>query len=124
MRRRTSIGLLLALPATFAGVAAGAGPPNATQAEVKRLLDFVAASGCAFERNGIWHDAAAARAHMAHKYEFLAARGLIVTTEDFIDKAATRSSLSGQAYQVKCPTSTPMGAGQWLRAALVRLRAP
>lgn len=88
------------------------------------LLRFVEASGCQFNRNGAWHDAKAARAHIVMKYEYLLARDGINTTEDFIDKAATGSSmLFGQPYTVKCDGDRPVRSSVWLSTALARYRA-
>jgi len=53
----------------------------------------------------------------------LAAADRINTAEDFIDQAATRSSLSGQPYQVRCSGDAAMTSNQWLRDVLARYRA-
>ncbi|HWY26248.1 MAG TPA: DUF5329 domain-containing protein [Nevskia sp.] len=92
--------------------------------EVGFLLGYIDGSGCEFYRNGTWHDSKAAQQHLRDKYDYLAARNLIDTTEDFIDKAATKSSLSGQAYVVRCNGAAPVSSGKWLRDELVRLRTP
>ena len=99
-------------------------PPPSVQAEVDSLLAGVEASGCLFYRNGSWHDSKAAVAHLRGKYDYLSARNLIITTEDFIERAATQSSLSGQSYEVKCGDSVVVTSNRWLRARLARLRAP
>jgi hypothetical protein len=100
-----------------------AAPPPGAQAEVDALLASIEASGCLFFRNGVWHDAKAATEHLRGKYRYLIARGMIVTTEDFIDQAATKSSLSGQPYQVQCGDSTAVTSSQWLHDRLARLRS-
>jgi hypothetical protein len=50
------------------------------------------------------------------KYETLAARNRIKTAEEFIENAATRSSVSGLNYQVRCsggkPDAAPNGCGR------------
>jgi len=63
-------------------------------------------------------DAAAAEAHLREKYAFVAASGRIGTAADFIAKVATRSSLSGQAYEVSCNGGAGVPSGQWLTEAL------
>ncbi len=98
-------------------------PPPGVQAEVGLLLDYIDGSGCEFYRNGSWHDSKAAQAHIRDKYNYLAERDLIDTTEDFIDKAATKSGLSGQVYLVRCNGGAPVASAQWLRDELVHLRA-
>lgn len=102
--------------------AAYAEPPTSVQAEVNFLLGYVEGSGCAFYRNGTWYDSSAAQAHLRDKYRYLAARDLIDSAEDFIDRAATGSSLSGQVYQVRCNGGATVTSSQWLRDELARLR--
>ncbi len=98
-----------------------AAAPTTAQAEIEYLLGFVGMSGCQFYRNGTWNDATAAQAHLRYKYEVLSSR--IKSAEDFIDKAATKSSLSGQAYAIGCGDGSTMSSSQWLLDALARYRA-
>jgi hypothetical protein len=107
--------LVLAPPARAAPVAAA-------QAEINYLLEFVAQSGCDFYRNGSWYEAKKAQAHLRQKSEFLMARGQINTAEDFIEKVATKSSLSGQAYQVRCAGAEAQTTAQWLLSELAHYR--
>jgi len=89
------------------------------------LLGYIENSGCAFNRNGTWHDAKAALAHVRMKYEYLLAQDEINTAEDFIDKAATKSSvLFGQPYIVRCDGDPPVRSSQWLSDELARHRTP
>jgi len=53
----------------------------------------------------------------------LAARDRINTAEDFIEEAATQSSLSGQPYQIRCGGHDVVTSNQWLRDVLARYRA-
>lgn len=101
---------------------ARAEPPIQVQMEVNFLLGYVEGSGCAFYRNGTWHDSKEAQAHLRDKYKWLAARNLINTTEDFIERAATESSFSGLPYKVKCNGGATMTSNQWLRTELARFR--
>ena len=98
-------------------------PPAGVQVEVDLLLGYIEHSGCEFQRNGSWSDAHAAQAHLHDKYAYLSARDMIDSTEHFIERAATRSSLTGQAYWVRCNGGTPMASQQWLREELARLRS-
>jgi hypothetical protein len=82
-----------------------------------------AASGCRFSRNGQWHDAAAAARHMRDKYDYLLKFNLVTTTESFIERAATQSSMSGQAYLVDCGGGSTVPSAQWFSAELRRKRA-
>ena len=60
---------------------------------------------------------------MRGKYDFLVKLGRIDTTKDFIDKAATESSLSGQPYEIRCGGDLPMPSSLWLTNELARYRA-
>ncbi len=105
------------------GEAARAQPPVAVQVEVGFLLGFLAGSDCEFFRNGNWYAPPAAQAHLRSKYRYLVARDLVRSTEDFIDKAASRSEMSGLPYQVRCRGGAAVDSNRWLRAELARLRA-
>ena len=92
--------------------------------EIDYLLRFIGDSGCEFNRNGTWHDAKAAREHVRFKYEFLLAQDRINATEDFIEQAATKSSiLFGQPYTVRCDGDPPVLSSLWLSRELARYRA-
>jgi hypothetical protein len=121
MNRRSSAVLSLVLGLALLGVAHAA-PPAIAQTEINYLLGFIESSGCEFYRNGSWYDAKRAQAHLRDKYEMLAAADRIHTAEDFIEKAATKSSLSGRPYQVKCRGSEAVTTNQWLRDVLARYR--
>jgi len=122
MNMRSMMATVLLLGVLGSSVAR-AEPPTKVQAEVNFLLGYVEGSGCEFYRNGFWHDSRAAQGHLRDKYNYLVAHGLINATEDFIDRAATASSLSGLAYEVRCRGSAVVTSKQWLRNELARLRA-
>ena len=123
MNRQLKLGSVLVLMLGLSVVpAAQAEPTTSVQIEVSFLLGYIEGSGCKFYRNGAWHDAKQAQVHLRDKYEWLRARNLINTTEDFIDKAATQSSLSGQIYAVVCNGGASVTSKQWLRDELARLR--
>lgn len=101
---------------------ADAAPPTKVQIEVNFLLGYLEGSGCEFYRNGSWHDSNAAQEHLRDKYNYLVAKDQVNSTEAFIDSAATQSSLSGEAYAVKCAGAATMSSNQWLRDELARFR--
>lgn len=113
----------LALLGLLAAAAAGAAPANRVQMEVNFLLGFVEGSGCEFQRNGTWHGSVAAQAHLRDKYRTLVARDLVDSTEQFIERAATQSSLTGQAYLVRCKGGPTISSKQWLSDELTHMRA-
>ena len=111
--------LLLLLPGT---VPAAEALPVASSHEISRLFDTLEHSGCRFFRNGSWYDATKASAHLRDKYTYLLKHGLITSTESFIDRAATRSSMSGRPYLVKCDGEPPIESRSWFGRKLMELR--
>lgn len=91
--------------------------------EIGDLIGALGHSGCEFERNGSWHDAQRAQAHLQRKYEWLRKRDLAGPAEQFIDRAASRSSVSGKPYRVRCPGKPVVDSATWFRGVLQRLRA-
>jgi hypothetical protein len=102
--------------------AARAAPPASVQIEVNFLLGYLEGSRCEFYRNGTWHDSKAAQAHLRDKYKYLVANNRVNTTEQFIERAASESSITGQPYQVRCNGGATATSSQWLRDELARLR--
>lgn len=102
---------------------AQAAPPSPVQTEINFLLGAIERSGCQFYRNGSWYDSKQAQAHLRRKYDALSAANRIATAEDFIDQAATRSSLSGEAYAIRCNNDPAVATSQWLRDVLARYRS-
>jgi Family of unknown function (DUF5329) len=102
--------------------AAHAAPPPIAVAEINYLLDFIDRSGCKFYRNGSWYDSHRAQLHLRDKYNYLVAGGRIKTADDFIEQAASRSSMSGQDYQIQCEAGPAVPSGLWLRTALTGYR--
>jgi len=102
--------------------AARAAAPPVAEVEIKYLLGLIEQSGCEFFRNGTWYDAQQAQAHLRAKYDALAAHNQIKTAEDFIEKAASNSSMSGRPYQIKCGAGAAISTGQWFSAALAQYR--
>jgi Family of unknown function (DUF5329) len=118
MRWMTSVLMLGFLLAS----SARADTPANVQREVDFLIGDIGMSGCEFYRNGSWHDSHEAQAHLRDKYTYLSARNMVNTTEDFIEKAGTESSLSGQAYAVRCNGNPAVTSNQWLHDELARYR--
>ena len=111
-----ALALLLAVPA------APAAPSPQARREIGQLMDALANSSCRFQRNGSWYDAARARQHLQRKYDYLLKQQLVDTAEQFIERAASRSSRSGRAYRVQCPGQPEQEAAAWFRARLRGLR--
>jgi hypothetical protein len=105
------------------GPHAHAAPPAIAVDEINYLLGFIGGSGCKFYRNGSWYDSHRAQSHLRDKYNYLAARDRIKTAEDFIEEAATRSSMSGIEYQIQCEAGPAVPSNRWLRTALIDYRS-
>jgi hypothetical protein len=65
-----------------------------------------------------------AQAHLRSKYDAVTATNRIQTAEDFIDRAATKSSMSAQAYAIRCNNDLVVPTDRWLRDLLARYRSP
>jgi len=118
---RLTMGSVLVLGLLSVPVAR-ADPPTSVHIEVNFLLGYLEGSRCEFYRNGTWHDSKAAQAHLRDKYKYLVARNLVNTTEQFIERGATESSITGQPYQVRCNGGATVTSSQWLRDELARFR--
>ncbi|MFZ6647042.1 DUF5329 family protein [Undibacterium sp. TJN25] len=90
--------------------------------EIDHLLQTLVTSKCEFNRNGSWYGGADAKSHLIKKYDYFMLRGEISTAESFIELAASKSSLSGQAYLVKCADGKSMESAVWLKQELARYR--
>ena len=91
----------------------------AMQEEIDHLLNYIKTSDCVFIRNNSPHTPEKAVKHIQKKYNYLKKR--IKATEDFIQGAATQSSISGKPYMIICD-GKEMATADWLRAELQRYR--
>jgi hypothetical protein len=116
--------VLLPLLACILSAAAAAAPlPADAKKEVDALLSRLESSACAFNRNGIWHTAPEARAHLLRKLKHLEDKGAAQSAEQFIELVASSSSTTGQPYLVRCGNETAVQSGTWLRARLQAMRS-
>jgi hypothetical protein len=110
--------LAIALPS----LALSAETNDAARKEIAHLLSRLGASGCQFNRNDTWYPPERAVEHLNTKHEYLAKRNLVPTTEAFIERAASESSVSGKPYLVKCGDAPAVPSADWLRETLARYR--
>lgn len=101
----------------FTAVSFSAAPQ--LQTEIQYLTRMVKASPCDFIRNGDVHSGIDAAEHMLNKYDYF--EDEIQTAEDFIRKAASKSTLTGKSYEVKCSNSH-ITSQQWLLRKLNQFR--
>ena len=120
--QRQLVAWVLALALWLPGSASSALPAS-VRVEVECLLASVRNSGCLFFRNGTWHEGKAAEAHLRDKFDHLVFHGRIESVEDFIEGAATTSSLSGRPCSLKCAGSEAVSSDRWLLNRLARHRA-
>jgi len=97
--------------------------PSQSKAEIDYLFSYLKNSGCQFNRNEKWHSADEAVSHLGKKYQYLLEKNMLSSTEDFIDKAATSSSMSGKLYLVKCGNEEPVQSGAWFKTRLSKYRS-
>ena len=97
-------------------------PAVSTQPEIAYLFSQLTSSGCEFNRNGTWYSATEAATHLSKKYEYLKQKNQISSTEDFIKNAASKSSMSGEPYFVKCKNSPSVESATWFKEALIKFR--
>ena len=88
-------------------------------AEIQHLMEFIGTTDCTFIRNGKEYDGLQAHNHIAGKYERVKQR--IKTAEDFILKIASRSSLSGRNYMIRC-LDEELDCERWLLDELMTYR--
>jgi hypothetical protein len=91
------------------------------QDEIAHLIDFVRHSSCTFIRNGTEYTGAQAADHVQAKYDYY--KSDIKTVDDFIDRAASKSMLSGKPYQVRCADGKTITAADWIRTEDAAYRA-
>ena len=118
---RIALSLILLLSGFF--TSAQAAESAITKQEIAHLFTVLETSNCQFNRNGSWHEAKEASAHLSTKYKYLQNLNLIPSTEKFIDRAATESSFSNRAYQIKCADNVVQPSASWFTAALQKYRS-
>ena len=116
-----SLKVILLCVLSLASTLAFAAPSPMAKKEIGQLMDALSGSDCQFQRNGSWYGAAEARAHLQRKYDYLLKKDKVDTAEQFIQRAASESSMSGRAYRVKCQ-GREQEASAWFGGQLQKLR--
>ena len=100
----------------------GPGQPSENlESAIQFLLKHVADSGLVFIRNSEKHAAVDAAEHMNSKYEYF--RDKIKTPEDFIQRCASKSLMSGKLYLVVLENGEEVRTDAWLLSALTVYRS-
>ncbi len=90
--------------------------------EIDKLTELIRSSPCRFNRNGTWYSSSEAAEHITKKYRYFLSKDLIKSSEDFIEYAATKSSLSGNYYLVSCLNDETVKCADWLKSELKKIR--
>ena len=114
--------VFLFLVLLWSGVAPAQVPAMATTREIEQLFSVLEKSNCEFYRNGTWYSAQKASAHLRRKYDYLLKHDRVTSAESFIELAASRSSMSGKPYLVKCGNAAPVESRDWFSKKLVDAR--
>jgi hypothetical protein len=93
-------------------VVISADPDAKSKVEIDHILEFIKNSDVIFIRNGKEYPVADGLKHIQKKYDHFKSK--IITCEDFIEKSATKSEMSGDAYQVKLKDNTKIDCAKWL----------
>ena len=99
-----------------------AAPPPHEQNRIERLIHFVETQkDMKFIRNGTEYTCAEAAKFLRGKLEAMG--GEVTTAREFIERIATKSSMSGQPYHVKFADGRLIPAAQFLADELKRMEA-
>jgi len=93
---------------------------RAEDQEVAYLLDWIRESHCIFVRNGDDHSAVEAADHLQMKYKRV--RRWIDDADEFVERIASGSSISGNPYLVRCPGIAEQTSQHWLTQELLAYR--
>ena len=118
MRRRFVAGSLVLL--VMAALPLRAAPPAHEQSRIERLIRYVESQkAIKFIRNGTEYTAEDAGKFLRGKLEAMG--GEVTTARQFIKRIASRSSMSGQPYQVRLADGQTVLAENFLEDELQRI---
>jgi hypothetical protein len=92
-----------------------------TSSEIEYLLGAIGSSECTFVRNGKRYAATKAEEHLRMKYE--RGRRYADSAENFIERLASKSSMTRRVYMIECPGEEPERTGEWLTKRLEGFRS-
>jgi hypothetical protein len=120
MRRRIVLVGAMASALGLMAKAANAAPTEAERARIERLIAFVARqTGLKFVRNGSAYSPADAAKFLRGKFDKMGEH--VNAAQQFIDEIASRSSTTGQAYQIRFADGRSVPAAQFLGDELKRM---
>ena len=108
--------------ATFTLAEAAQGETLTEAQKIERLIARVESlEGATFVRNGSEHSPAEAAKHLREKRD--RAGDALKTAEEFIEQVGSKSSLSGEEYEIRFRDGRVVKAGEFLRGALKEMAA-
>ena len=111
------LSLLFMIVALLHSAALFADDPNP---EIDHLLGAIGKSECIFIRNGTQHSAEKAEEHLRMKYK--RGRRYATSAEAFIERLASKSSMTRKLYMMECPGVEAEPSGEWLMRHLDEYR--
>ena len=121
MLRRHLLARFVAL-GSMVGVQVLAAPVPQEQARIDKLIRHVELQrGLVFIRNGSEYTCEQAAKFLRGKMEAMGKE--VSTARDFIERIATKSSMSGKPYQIRLADGTVMPAGHYLHEELKRIES-
>jgi hypothetical protein len=104
----------------FFAPACPAAIPDLQMDEVNHLIEYLRASDCRMIRNGKSYSGRDGARHVQRKYDYY--KREISSTEQFVEYAASKSTMSGRLYQVQCPGAPAVSSADWLLEELAGYR--
>jgi len=93
---------------------------NTMQDEIEYLLNQVKQTQCKINRNGRIYKGVKAVKHIKRKYKHF--KNEIDSSEKFIEMSATKSTLSGKYYSIRCAGKVEKRLAEWLKIKLVNYK--
>lgn len=90
-----------------------------TNSEIEHLLTSIGKSNCTFIRNGKEYTSTDAEEHLRMKYR--KGKNWVENADQFIERIATKSTLSGDPYYIRCSESK-QSVSNWLSEILEKYR--
>jgi hypothetical protein len=122
LARRAAALILLLLPVATPPCARADDRPVGEKAKIEALIKHIESlKDAVFVRNGREYDAKTAARFLRGKWDSV--EDEVKTAKDFLDKAASVSSTTGQAYLIRFKDGREMKSGDYLLQELKKLEA-
>ena len=95
--------------------------PLSEKEKIEALIQFVKKSDTLFIRGGVEYPSSKAADHLRMKWDYAGKR--IKTARQFIDRIASKSSMTGKPYYVKSKDGKQITSAEWLSQALKKIES-